>query len=368
MTRAKFPAMSFLSLALVLASAGGQSRAQTAGAAFDPVERSVSNWRSEAATNLDLDEDSAAALIGGAEPKGVGRCVRLNNYWCIKGAGWNGMIAADSEGHAAFSSALEGATVAALLLRRYYLEFDRKSATAIVSRWAPPQCGGPVSTARIGATGRLGLLHRAPNLGPDPGFAAHGLGATLRARYLAARRSGRRAALPRSRVSDTPVSLIRAPTIAEGFGEVKIALPTLKLAALASPASAGAMIPFAGCSLDGPRLRNYAQRAIEGAADSADADLKLFEPDGEPAAALQRVLENMSSVEIGPMKADPNLVRDAIAAATAAMRAARANAAAPSTTTSEAAPDLRPSTPADTPAPADWASALRGAAPADETH
>ena len=53
------------------------------------------------------------------EPARLPRCIRLNNYWCIKKAGWTGEVASDSEGHVAFSSSLEGAMVAVRLLRRY---------------------------------------------------------------------------------------------------------------------------------------------------------------------------------------------------------------------------------------------------------
>ena len=300
------------------------ARAQTEPVAppvFNAADRTVGNWRSEAARHLALSNEDAAALLAGSEPKSVSRCVKLNNFWCVKGAGWNGMIAADAEGHAAFASAVEGAAVAALLLRRYYLEFSRRTATAIVSRWAPPQCGGPI----LARGGRLGLSHQRANLGPDPHLARRGLGNTLRARFLAARRSGRRVYV-RSRVPDAPVSLIRAPTIAAGSGEAKISLPALTIAALARPlattAGAASFTPFA-CALDGTRLKNYALKAIDGVATSPDDDLKLFEADGEPTPALARVMENMSGVEIGPMRADPEVVKAGIETATAAMRAAR---------------------------------------------
>ena len=299
----------------------------SAPATFRASERAVSNWRLEAARQLDLEPANAAALIGGDEPRGVGRCVRLNNYWCIKGVGWNGMLAADAEGHVAFSSATEGATVAALLLRRYYLDFSRRTANAIVSRWAPPQCGPGAPIA--------GLAQRRANLGPEPrariaSLATHGLGNTLRARFLAARRSGKRAILRRSVVPDRVAPLIKAPTIAAGSGERTVALPAIKFAALIGPLGAGAARAPAGCALDGERLRHYAMRTIAGVAASPDEDLQLFSPDGEPRPALARVMENMSAVEIGPFKASPDLVRVGIEAATATMRAARASSDAAS--------------------------------------
>ncbi len=319
--------------------ASGQSAPQPV---FDAAQRAVGNWRAEAAQHLAVSEETATALAAGETPTGVSRCVRLNNYWCIKGAGWNGMIAADAEGHAAFASAVEGAAVAALLLRRYYLEFGRKSAKAIVSRWAPPQCGGPVTASGV-LGGRLGLLHRRPNLGPDPHLALLGLGNTLRARFLSARRTGQVGRIARSRIPDVAVSLIRAPTIAAGFGEAHFALPALRLASLVRPAVAvgAAFAPFS-CALDGQRLNNYAQKTVEGVGTSPDDDLKLFSGDGEPSDALARVMENMSGVEIGPFRASPDVIRAGIETAAAAMRAARANPVDLKPAITEEAPELRP--------------------------
>ncbi len=292
-------------------------------AAFRPAERAVDNWRFEAARRLDVDPPAALGFLAGSEPRNLPRCVKLNNYWCVKGAGWNGMVAADAEGHVAFASALEGATVAALLLRRYYLEFERRTANDILSRWAPPQCGGPAPrVARGGASAR----NR-----PD-GLALHGVGATLRARFLAARRGGRRVALRRSVVPDHVSALMRAPAISVGAGEPKIAPPAARLAALSlAPLSGGgaALPSVSACALDGQRLKNYAAKAIDGVAASPGEDLRLFEPDGTPRPALARLMENMSGVEIGPLKARASLVQAGIDAATAAMRAARRQAGAP---------------------------------------
>ena len=83
------------------------------------------------------------------------------------------------------------------------------------------------------------------------------------------------------------------------------------------------------CSGDAQRIRNYAEKAIAGVAQSIDADLKLFEPDGTPLPALARVMENMSGVEIGPLKADPELVQAGVDAATRAMRQAREGVSGP---------------------------------------
>lgn len=109
-------------------------------AAYSQPDRAVDNWRFESALALDLSPMVALRLAAGGEPPSTPRCVKLNNYWCIKRGGWIGEIAADGEGHVAFATAEDGAAVAALLLRRYYVDYKRHSARAIVSRWAPARC------------------------------------------------------------------------------------------------------------------------------------------------------------------------------------------------------------------------------------
>ena len=49
--------------------------------------------------------------------------------------------------------------------------------------------------------------------------------------------------------------------------------------------------------------------------DAIEADLKLFEPSGAPTANLAAFLENMSAVEIGPLKASRALAQTAVEAA-----------------------------------------------------
>ena len=65
--------------------------------------RATSNWRWESASHLDLEPQAALAFSAGMHPDRLPRCIRLNNYWCIKRAGWIGEVAAESEGHVAFS-------------------------------------------------------------------------------------------------------------------------------------------------------------------------------------------------------------------------------------------------------------------------
>lgn len=156
---------------------GASPHGKFAQIVFLPGERAVSNWQSEAAANLSLSPGMKAALSSNSDVPGIPRCVKLNNYWCIKRARWAGEIAADAVGHVAFASAAEGATAAAMLLRRYYVDLNRRSAKAIISHWAPAQCGALRSTAST----------------PLPSLAAiapFGIQNTLRARWLTAHRPG----------------------------------------------------------------------------------------------------------------------------------------------------------------------------------
>jgi hypothetical protein len=276
------------------------------GAAFLPLERAVSNWRFEAAQSLDLPAGPLARLIASAPP-GTPRCVKLNNYWCIKRAGWAGEIAADAEGHVAFASAMEGAVVAAMLLRRYYLVYNRRSAQAILSRWAPAQCGGASPAPRSGAR-LLGFL------------APHGIANTLRARWLASHRpapgggkatSGApgNAAPRRSIVAARPIRLMPAPEIVVGMGEGQPA--SVKVVSLEIP-NLAPLLAAPPCGGETARIHQYALRAIEGIVAGPDDDLQLFAADGAPGANLALLMQNMAKVEIGPFAARSDLIAAAI--------------------------------------------------------
>lgn len=142
---------------------------------FQPEARAVSNWRVQAGDNLRPASLALVARYAASDPCFVARCVKLNNYWCIKRARWNGEIGGDSEGHTGFATAADGSDAAAQLLRRYYRDLGRRNALAIVRRWAPAECraGGGVLPARVAA----------PKVSAD--LAPRGIGRTLRARYLA---------------------------------------------------------------------------------------------------------------------------------------------------------------------------------------
>ena len=218
-----------------------EQRSATDPPAYLTAAREVSNWRREAVQDLQPAPVSALAVLLQVERPVVTRCVKLNNYWCIKRARWNGEIGFDDEGHVGFATADHGADAAVTLLRRYYLDFGRKSALDIVRRWAPSDCRTSPSFSL-------------------PSIAIRGIGMTLRARWLAAQRAkvGSRAG-PRpqgtkvasagagapsrtakrpppavqSRVSTVPLRPLptfRVPDIAVGLGERRVAAASPPLA------------------------------------------------------------------------------------------------------------------------------------------
>jgi hypothetical protein len=268
--------------------------------AYQPQERAVGNWRFESALGLDLPPLGALRQFAGTASTQTPRCVKLNNYWCIKRAGWNGEIASDPDGHVAFASAQEGATVAALLLRRYYVDFKRHTAREIASRWAPSRCF--VATATFGiSSGVSRMLPQRPiamgaaQIGAD--LAPHGIFNTVRARWLATHlRGGRPLSGFRRRPSAPLTHLAATPTSAPRVFAHDSAPP-----------------PLADCSGDMIRINNYATHIAEGIAAGPDQDLHLFAADGQPTDNLAKALANMAAVEIGPLRAHPSLVAFAIA-------------------------------------------------------
>ncbi len=280
---------------------------------YQPLERAVGNWRMESALALELAPIGALRQAIGPEPSQTPRCVKLNNYWCIKRAGWNGEIASDPDGHVAFSTAEEGAAVAALLLRRYYVDYKRHTAREIASRWAPAQCsvssnlslGGPLVS-------RVGLSRMLPQRPLPMGLAPHGIANTLRARWLAAHgRGGVAFAATRLRWPARPskLDLEPAPAIAQGMGETphKASIGGASGAIAPSPP-----VPLADCAGDLIRINNYASHIAEGVATNPDQDLHLFDEAGQPSENLAKVMTNMAAVEIGPLRARPALVSYAV--------------------------------------------------------
>lgn len=64
-------------------------------------------------------------------------CIRFNNYWCIKGAGWRGETGRDDRGHAIFSDASFGARAFFYTMRSYRFRYDIKTTRQIFARYAP---------------------------------------------------------------------------------------------------------------------------------------------------------------------------------------------------------------------------------------
>lgn len=295
---------------------------QALAARYEPDSREVTNWRSEAMDALEPKPVVAMAALFKAERPFVTRCVKLNNYWCIKSARWNGELATDSEGHVGFISADHGADAAATLLRRYYLEFNRRSALDIVRRWAPAECNVAIGI------GGMAML------------AVRGIGGTVRAQYLASR--GKKGGAVRYTAKAGPggkpgrVSMVlpmtsktpqyRVPSIAAGMGEkpkpakqpqplvVARRKPAKAPVATAStvPKPAPKVQVAAACPSEEQRHRNYAGRMIETLGLGPSDDLKLFAQDGTPLPNLAHVMLAMSAFELGALRASPDLVEGAI--------------------------------------------------------
>ncbi|KAF2992611.1 hypothetical protein OGR47_06135 [Methylocystis sp. MJC1] len=312
--------------------------------AYAPEKRAVDNWRVESALWLDMKPLDAARRALDAEDGEPARCVKLNNYWCVKSAGWNGEIAADADGHVAFASAEEGAAVAALLLRRYYVDYKRHSARAIVERWAPAQCSLVIAratppaaprstpivaagqTAKVTPASRAGMMRMLPQRIVPMGLAPRGLQNTLRARWLAAHGRGDVGWGARRARPGTP-DLIPAPSIMAGVSEAlpKRAKPlpaplpepnlnaTASLAALPPPLPPLPSIGSVDCSGELARIGNYAAHVSEGIAATPNDDLALFDADGQPTDNLAKALVNMAAVEIGPARPRGGLVTAAVA-------------------------------------------------------
>ena len=303
--------------------------AQALQARYEPETREVNNWRHQAMGALEPKPVVAMVALFKAERPFVTRCVKLNNYWCIKSARWNGELATDSEGHVGFASADHGADAAATLLRRYYLEFNRKSALDIVRRWAPAECGVATSL------GDMALL------------AVRGIGGTVRAQYLASRR--KKGGAVRYTAKAGPggkpgrVSMVipmapktpqfRAPSIAEGMGEKPKAKPSPPRAAARrkpakEPVATASAVPkpapkvqaAAACPSEEQRHRNYASRMVAGLGLGPADDLKLFADDGTPQPNLTHVMLAMSAFELGALRASPDLVEGAIERAAARLK------------------------------------------------
>jgi hypothetical protein len=82
-------------------------------------------------------------------------------------------------------------------------------------------------------------------------------------------------------------------------------MPGLRLQDLAAPA------PL--CGNDEVRIRNYATRIAASVGLRIEDDLALFDAEGRPSPRLAPVMLAMSAVELGALRAGPDLVEAAIA-------------------------------------------------------
>lgn len=115
-------------------------------AIFDGAKKSMTNWELEAVAHLGVTQEMLA------KHKYL-RCVKLNNYWCLKDVGWNGSVGRDSDGHTAF---LDGSMAARAVVRNFrtsYFKHGRKTAFQIMSVYAPPNdCIGSLAGTRKDGT------------------------------------------------------------------------------------------------------------------------------------------------------------------------------------------------------------------------
>lgn len=102
------------------------------------------NWIRFARQSLLVGDDVRTARPSGpndfvSEPRPLAfRCVRKNNYWCIKNRSkWHGVRGEDSDLHAIFDRPEFAARAFVRTLRRYYNACGLKSAKDILCKYAP---------------------------------------------------------------------------------------------------------------------------------------------------------------------------------------------------------------------------------------
>ncbi|NKC11708.1 MAG: hypothetical protein GKR94_05745 [Gammaproteobacteria bacterium] len=129
---------------LVLATVVSQSG--LAGPEYDLESRLVNNWKSEAISHLIITEQQL-------ERHKTVRCMKLNNYWCLKDFGWKGRLGKDSDHHTAFKTGFWAARAIVRNTRTAYIRRKRKSAFQIMEAYAPPRdcVGSKAATRRDGS-------------------------------------------------------------------------------------------------------------------------------------------------------------------------------------------------------------------------
>lgn len=113
---------------------------------YDRGSSSVSNWKSQAYKHLSVDSETL-------KNHPYKRCIKLNNYWCLKDVGWNGRVGRDNDNHTAFKNGYFAARAAARNLRTAYIRHNRKSALQIMVVYAPTyDCIGSNAARRSDGT------------------------------------------------------------------------------------------------------------------------------------------------------------------------------------------------------------------------
>lgn len=113
---------------------------------YDAASRVVSNWKEQSVAHLGVAESDLA------KHKFL-RCIKLNNYWCLKDMGWNGRLGRDADNHTAFVNGEMAARAAVRNFRTAYSTRGRKTAFQIMSVYAPPDdCNGSKAGTRPDGT------------------------------------------------------------------------------------------------------------------------------------------------------------------------------------------------------------------------
>lgn len=102
-----------------------------------PNGYAVPNWQDQATQNLISVKTGKPVTF--AEIKShprLLRCIKMNNYWCIKDVGWNGRLGRDKAKHTVFKSAQWSARAVARDLKSKYNR-NLKSAIKIADAYAP---------------------------------------------------------------------------------------------------------------------------------------------------------------------------------------------------------------------------------------
>lgn len=115
---------------IIFASILSISSVAQAEPSFNQQSGEVSNWQTEAATHLNVEQSVLAAR------KDI-RCIKLNNYWCLKDVKWAGRVGKDSDSHTAFRDGYYSARAAVRNFRTAYSKHGLKSASALMSVYAP---------------------------------------------------------------------------------------------------------------------------------------------------------------------------------------------------------------------------------------